>query len=403
MDLARASHVGWLAATAWQYTPSPGTVVTQRVFATGESYANRNGADVAVATGRAKEAGYRLDLRRVVGRALVEAGGSVERLAERQQLAFRVPGWDRFGDEDFASAATRAGSYGLARWFVGRLTVSPGARVDRDSLVAGWAASPWLQVEWRPTAPVAVVFNAGRRHQFPAFNELVGRRGHSELRPERARPVDLGLEGRVTPTVRWEATIFERSERDVVDLPDQYVRVEDGVLRPQSTTSRYDNRLTGSSHGVEVALRRQSPAGLSGWIAYATGMRFDGDEDQRHTLGLFGRYRVSSRTSVNARWRFGTNRPFAGYLDGPSGGPYEVTSSRNALRVPVYSRVDARVDHTYLRGRARVTLFAEVANLLTRENVRQVPPFIDFQSGQAFGLFQPMFPLLPSLGATLEF
>ena len=100
--------------------------------------------------------------------------------------------------------------------------------------------------------------------------------------------------------------------------------------------------------------------------------------------GRVGRYRVSSRTSVNARWRFGSNRPFAGYLDGPLGGPFVVTPSRNALRVPAYSRVDARVDHTYQRGRARVTLFAEVANLLNRENQRQVPPFIDFSSGEAF-------------------
>lgn len=411
--LARARHVGWLATTAWQYTPTPGTVITQRAFATGESYANRTGADAPVADGRATQAGYRLDLRRVAGGALVEAGGSVERLTERQRLAFQVPGWDLFGGEDFTAGATRLGAYGLARWFIGALTVSPGARVDRVSLVPGAVVSPWLQVEWRRASAVGVVFNAGLRHQFPEINELVGRRGQPGLRPERAMPVDVGVDGRLTPTLQWSATIYARSERDVVDLPEQYLQVTDGQWQPQSTTSRYDNRLAGSSRGVEVALRRQSPTGGSGWIAYSlahttyrdavTGERFDGDEDQRHTLSLFGRYRVSSRTSVNARWRFGSNRPFAGYLDGPAGGPYLVTPTRNVLRVPAYSRLDARVDHTYQRGRSRITLFAEVANLLNRTNVRQVPPYVDFSSGEAFGLFQRTFPWLPSLGATLEF
>jgi hypothetical protein len=53
--------------------------------------------------------------------------------------------------------------------------------------------------------------------------------------------------------------------------------------------------------------------------------------------------------------------------------------------------------------RRRLTLFGEVANVLNRENFRQVPPFVDFRSGQAFEPFQSMFPILPSVGATLEF
>ena len=72
-------------------------------------------------------------------------------------------------------------------------------------------------------------------------------------------------------------------------------------------------------------------------------------------------------------------------------------------RKPVLVGLDVRVDRTYQWGSRRVTLFAEVANLLDRQNVRQVPPFIDFQSRQAFEPFKKMFPLLPSIGAALEF
>lgn len=151
---------------------------------------------------------------------------------------------------------------------------------------------------------------------------------------------------------------------------------------------------------------------LSGWIAYSfghtrykdgvTGEAFDGAFDQRHTLSLFGRYRMSDRMSVNARWRFGSNRPITGYTEGRPDGRFFVGTARNSTPVPAYSRLDMRVDR-YRWGSRRLTLFGEVANLLNRENFRQVPPVVDFRSGQAFEPLQSMFPLLPSIGGTLEF
>jgi hypothetical protein len=65
--------------------------------------------------------------------------------------------------------------------------------------------------------------------------------------------------------------------------------------------------------------------------------------------------------------------------------------------------VDARIDRRYRWGSRHVTLFGEVANILNGDNVRQIPPFVDFRTGKAVGLFRPMFPLVPSVGATLEF
>jgi hypothetical protein len=44
-----------------------------------------------------------------------------------------------------------------------------------------------------------------------------------------------------------------------------------------------------------------------------------------------------------------------------------------------------------------------VANLLNRENFRQVPSVVTFRTGQLSGTLQSMFPILPSIGLTLEF
>jgi hypothetical protein len=413
LNLGRATHVGWMATSAWRHT-TPTVTLTQRMFVTGESWNNRNGLNAPVATGRATNYGYRMDLGYVPGAGRVfEAGWSLERVGERQQNAFHVPGWHMLGGEDFESHAQKAGAYGQLHWALGPVTVTPGARVDRFGLTGDWTASPWLQADWQPSADLTVVFNAGLHHQFPDFAQIVGRRGDPGLHPERATLLDAGVEGRLNTTMRWQATVYDREERDVVDLPDQYYQAIDGVLQPPSSTSHYANRLEVTSRGVELMLRRKSPDALSGWIAYSfghtrdtdrvTGETFDGDFDQRHTLSLFGRYRLSDRMSVNARWRFGSNRPIVGYIDRKPDGQFFVDSARNATSVPVFSRLDARVDRTYWWSSRRLTLFAEVANLLNRENFRQVPPSVDSRSGQVFGPLRSMFPIVPSIGATLEF
>jgi len=54
-------------------------------------------------------------------------------------------------------------------------------------------------------------------------------------------------------------------------------------------------------------------------------------------------------------------------------------------------------------GGRRLTLFGEVINVLNRENLRQVPPGIDGRTGRAFEPLDVMFPIVPSVGVTLEF
>ena len=39
-----------------------------------------------------------------------------------------------------------------------------------------------------------------------------------------------------------------------------------------------------------------------------------GDADQRHTFNAYGQYRLSTRTSLSAKLRMGSNFPIPGYL-----------------------------------------------------------------------------------------
>ena len=69
-------------------------------------------------------------------------------------------------------------------------------------------------------------------------------------------------------------------------------------------------------------------------------------------------------------------------------GPY-----RNVARYPAYSRLDARVQRSFIRGERRLTLFVEALNVLNRDNFGPAGP----------GNAESLFPILPSAGLLVEF
>jgi len=111
---------------------------------------------------------------------------------------------------------------------------------------------------------------------------------------------------------------------------------------------------------------------------------------------------VSDRLSVSGRFRAGSNFPAAGYWTERDGKDY-VASERNTLRVPPYVRLDMRMNRTFTWERTRLTLFVEGLNLTNRGNVRAVLPSVDRRTFQATNLFDTMMPLVPSVGAVIEF
>lgn len=105
--------------------------------------------------------------------------------------------------------------------------------------------------------------------------------------------------------------------------------------------------------------------------------------------------RFSDRVSFSARFRAGSNFPVVGYYESrhtpPAGGSpqpgppfYFISTTRNNVRVPVYSRLDVRANRTFSVRAARLTLFAEVLNLYARDNVRAASAGIDGATFQVF-------------------
>jgi hypothetical protein len=427
---ARVSGRSWLSGASWRYAPSAAVALTQRLYMTGLAFDNTNRDGEFLDRSRSTDAGWRADLLLAPRPGwLIEIGADVQRITGRHAVRRSLNDAVTLATlNDYRADGSAASGYAqltFNRW--SRLQLSPGVRFDYWGLTDGSTPSPWLNVELRATETTRLRAGGGQYRQFADFEQMHGvRGGGNALRPETATHVDAGIIQALPRESTLQINWYAREERDVLWTPDaEPRRLPDNTVQLGRSDAKWSNALTGRARGVEVLLRRDAPAGLSGWVGYAYGRHrytdaaigetFASDADQRHALSLFGHYRVSNRATVGAKFRYGSNYPRVGYIveqPPPSGAPalfggdpplfFGLSDTRNTLRLPAYARLDLRADRTYSWSRRRLTLFVEVANLLNRPNLRNVPYDVD-RNGRVMGGTDSLMPILPSAGFVIEF
>ncbi len=411
-DLSTGTNRSVVGVFSWRYLPSPRFSLTNRAAVTANDFQNVSIAGPELDNGHSRDLVDRVDtVYAPTSEIAIETGGEIRQSAGALRDA-RL-GFTTFQVRDaFDASAWQLSGYAQTRVALpGGATIVPGMRVDRWTLTGHTAASPWIDASW-PIAPaVTLRGGAGIYRQDPDVDQVAGLRGTPTLSTERAYQADAGVEGRVTRTLRWQITAYDREDRDKIRLPDAEVRLIGDFAAGPSTRSRYVNALDGFSRGVELLVERKSPNGLSGWASYSlgfardhdrtTGETFWSDFDQRHTINLYGNYRLTDRSSVGARFRAGSNFPAVGYWRGESDG-FVVSDQRNTLRIPPYARLDVRANRTFIRRRKRLTLFVEVLNVLNRTNERVAIPIVD-GTLRVTNLFESLVPVVPSAGLLVEF
>lgn len=410
--LRDADNRSLVSVLTWRYLPSARFSFDQRLAVVDNDFANTSRDGAELDGGSSRDVLYRADASVAASKGSLDVGGELRRASasEREQ---RLAGGRFQARESFDAAATDASAYGQIRFGdVSRASITSGVRIDSRTLTDTLTASPWVQASLALSATVLLRAGAGIYHQEPEFAQVLGLRGNPSLGIQRATHVDVGVEGRIGSAARWQVTIYDREDRDLVRLPNAENRVVNGVFVPASLTSRYANALDGYARGVEWLVHRQSSSGFSGWASYAlsfahyhdatNGESFWGDYDQRHTINVYGNYRHSDRVSFSARFRAGSNFPTVGYYTEQDGVYYQ-HSERNTLRIPAYSRLDIRMNRTFTWDRRRLTLFIEGINVLNQNNVRYQLPSVNRRTLEATGLFDSMVPIIPTFGILVDF
>lgn len=400
-----------------RYTPTDKLIVVNHAAWMRERYTNKNRYDMTLGDGYYGEWVWNGSATWMWNsRAPLDGGWSVRRLRDEgfgnayQSVAGAPRVLDRFNGND-----VRLGGYLQQSWMAwsGRLHLAGGARWDHESLAGVAALSPEASASVMIARATRVQLGWGQYVQFPEVSQTVSLLGGLYLLPMRSNHAIAAIEQRVGLRTRLRAEYYNRADRDLIFQPLLDPRIlPNGKIFTPPLNPPFRNSLRGYARGVEFFVQRSTANGATGWVSYAfgrTGMRdgvtgstFPSDWDQRHTVNVFGSYRIKPSVNMSLRWTYGSAFPIPGYLK-LSGGQYLLTTARNQLRLPAYQRIDYRVNKVWTHDKWKLTLYGEVINLSNRTNYL-FDSFDGYNSrtGQASITLDKMFPILPSAGLVFE-
>jgi hypothetical protein len=405
-----------LANLGWRYSPSEKLLIVNHAAWMREKFDNNNPTKLPLDAGYYGEWVWNTAATWMWNQQTpLDAGWSLRRLrsdgfSDQYQTNSPLP---RLLDHSDGTAL-REGGYVQQSWmpWAGRLHFSAGVRWDHHSIDDVAAVSPQASASLALSEGTRLQVGFGQYVQYPEISLLTSPLGSRNLLPIRSNHLLGAVEQRLSARTRIRAEYYNRADRDLPFQPLYDPRLLNGKLVVPPASPRYLNSLRGYARGFEVFVQRSSANGATGWISYAfgrTGMRdavtnnrFPSDYDQRHTLNLYGGYRLKPTVNLSAKVSYGSGFPIPGYLQ-QVGTLYYLSSVRNQLRLQPYMRTDVRVNKSWTKAKWKVNLFGEVINLTNRTNYLY-ESFNGYNSKtfQAYLTLDTMFPILPSAGIVFE-
>ena len=415
-SLSGAGYHYTLGNATWRYTPTEKLLIATHAAWMREKFDNINPTNLPLGAGFYGEWVANTTATWLMSpSATLDAGVSVRRLRDAgstiqyQSVATNIRLLDRFD-----GIATRAGGFAQQSWsgLSGALHLSAGVRWDHHSIDNVSAVSPQASATLNISHSTRMQLGWGQYEQYPELSLLTSPLGGRWMPPLRSNHATAAIEQRIGERTRLRLEVYNRADRDLPFQPLYDARIIAGRVFAPPFNPPYASSLRGYSRGVEFFVQRSSANRFTGWASYAfgrTGMRdgvtlarFPSDWDQRHTVNVYGGYRLRPTVNLSLRSSYGSGFPIPGYLT-KIGTAYYLTSVRNQLRMNPYSRTDLRVNKSWTRAKWKMTLYGEVVNLTNRTNsIFDSFNGFDSRTGQAFLSLYTAFPVLPSVGILAE-
>jgi hypothetical protein len=354
------------------------------------------------------------DYGRWVLRRSVVAPGEV---ASRRDTVTAAPG----------VSGTRLGAYVAQRFRpLDALAIEVGLRHDRASAAGDAVTSPRLNVSWQPRPGTTLRGAWGRYSQSQSLFAIQAEDGVTGLsRAERSEQRVLGVEQALP---RGLTARVEAYDQRVSPRRPRWMNVGGDLdMLPEIAWDRVLIAAErGRARGVELLLASDARGRVDWSTSYTLASATDAVggrdvarvSDQRHAVQLNWSYHPRSdrwRLSMSTTWHSG--RPYTPQLvdvDTVTNTPQQfriVTPSRYAGelssgRFPNYHRVDARWTRYFDTRRGRLSVFAEVFNLLNTKNIGTYYTNVNVDRQRRVTLvpgFDTMIPRLPTAGIAWEF
>ncbi len=326
-------------------------------------------------------------------RTKVQLGASVKQFRVRYNSAAplgydspysREPGMNAFRVSERLTA-WQPGAYGqFTHDLTPALAVTAGGRFDRYQYIDASRFSPRVAATLALTARLSLQASAGIYYQQPAFQFLVVFPENRALKPFRAHHYVGGIAYVVPDGWSLGVEAYRKDYRDypvAAEYPSVSLANLGDTFNVQEVLFPLTSGGTGRSLGIEVQLARKGGGPWYGQLVLSLsqarhagrdGVLRPGSFDYPLVLNLTGGRRWSRKWESSVRVASRSGRPYTPF-DVPEStrqrrGVYDL-SNVNAVRGPVYVRIDARIDRNATIAGKPAILFAGVQNLTGRRNV----------------------------------
>lgn len=317
-------------------------------------------------------------------------------------------------DPILVSATLAAPYYGIAPYLsadlevVEGLRLLPGVRLNLDGYRGRLVPSldPKLAVRWEVHQDWTIKGMAAMAHQPPQVFQIGEPFGDPSIPPVEGIQGSLGFEWR--PDDGWLVSI-----EGFVQFLDNLVRPSDELSGSGDDIGRrfFDPDMQGRAYGMEVLVRKEFGGWVHGWLSYtlarAERLRPPKDWvtfelDQTHVLNLAWTVRLGSEWSVGARFQLASGNPFYPITDARYDADRDAhvpIYAARPSRLPVYHRLDLRIDKTWRFEDWMFELFLDVQNVYNAQNPETPRYSFDYRK-KTDGI---SLPILPSLGFRMVF
>lgn len=288
------------------------------------------------------------------------------------------------------------------------LRLLPGVRLNLDSYESRLVATvdPKLAVRWAVTDDWTLKAMGAMAHQPPQVFQLAAPFGDPSIPPVAGTQGSLGFEW--APAAGW-----------LVSLEGYYQWLDD-LVRPADALTKSDGSLgrvywtadmEARAYGAELLVRKDFGDWIYGWLSY-TFSRSErlrppkgwglAELDQTHVLNLAWTVRLGGEWSLGARFQLASGNPYYPIV----GSRYDSDRDRfvpvyadRSSRLPVYHRLDVRLDKTWRFEDWMLELYLDIQNVYNAKNP-ETPVYSYDYSQRTDGI---SLPILPTLGVRAVF
>ena len=302
----------------------------------------------------------------------------------------------------FRAREARAAVFADHTFYVGDISIRPGARFDRDGLSDQSLWSPRLALGWTLSPATKLAATAGVYYQAPRFLDVAADPANAGLKNERSDQISLGLEHELGSGLSLATEVY-------------YRRLEDLVVSGDKTSGIALNSGDGHSAGLDIGLTRRLMDDWSGSLAYSYSRArrddnrgegpYDADFHRPHVFIAALAWQPNDAWAFAGKWKFASGRPTDAFVVNRNifNDPTYLRFSKeivanNILRLRDFHALNLRVDYRRRFGDVSVIAFADVINVYGRNNVDSV----EFNERRGVNVTGDL-NVFPQVGLKLEF